>query len=77
MHLTDLQLADVQSPTRFEFLNRQFADPRYAEIIPVQRPQEALNAHAIDAMLRTVNAAVGPATGGSAAIGGDYRRRDR
>jgi metallophosphoesterase (TIGR03767 family) len=62
VHLTDLQLADVQSPTRFEFLNRQFADPRYAEIIPVQRPQEALNAHAIDAMLRTVNAAVGPAT---------------
>jgi metallophosphoesterase (TIGR03767 family) len=62
VHLTDLQLADVQSPTRFEFLNRQFADPRYAEIIPVQRPQEALNAHAVDAMLRTVNAAVGPVT---------------
>jgi metallophosphoesterase (TIGR03767 family) len=62
VHLTDLQLADVQSPARFEFLNRQFADPRYAEIIPVQRPQEALNAHAIDAMLRTVNAAVGPVT---------------
>lgn len=62
VHLTDLQLADVQSPTRFEFLNRQFADPRYAEIIPVQRPQEALNAHAIDAMLRTVNAAIGPVT---------------
>ena len=61
-HLTDLQLADVQSPTRFEFLNRQFADPRYAEIVPVQRPQEALNSHAIDAMLRTVNAAVGPVT---------------
>jgi len=62
-HLTDLQLADVQSPTRFEFLNRYFADPRYAEIIPVQRPQEALTAHAVDAMLRTVNAASGPATG--------------
>ena len=62
VHLTDLQLADVQSPTRFEFLNRQFADPRYADIIPVQRPQEALNAHAVDAMLRTVNAAVGPVT---------------
>jgi metallophosphoesterase (TIGR03767 family) len=62
VHLTDLQLADVQSPTRFEFLNRQFADPRYAEIVPVQRPQEALTAHAIDAMLRTLNAAVGPVT---------------
>jgi hypothetical protein len=63
VHLTDLQLADVQSPTRFEFLNRQFADPRYAEIIPVQRPQEALTAHAVDATLRTVNALRGPATG--------------
>jgi metallophosphoesterase (TIGR03767 family) len=63
VHLTDLQLADVQSPTRFEFLNRKFADPRYAEIVPVQRPQEALTAHAVDAMLRTVNAAAGPATG--------------
>jgi metallophosphoesterase (TIGR03767 family) len=63
VHLTDLQLADVQSPTRFEFLNRYFADPRYAEIIPVQRPQEALTTHAVDAMLRTVNGACGPATG--------------
>ena len=63
VHLTDLQLADVQSPTRFEFLNRQFADSRYAEIIPVQRPQETLNAHAVNAMLRTVNACVGPVTG--------------
>jgi len=62
-HLTDLQLADVQSPARFEFLNGQFADPRYAEIVPVQRPQEALTPHAVDSMLRTVNAAVGPATG--------------
>ena len=77
VHLTDLQLADVQSPTRFEFLNRQFADPRYAEIMPVQRPQEALNAHAIDAMLRTVNAAVGPVTAVAAATGRDHWRRDR
>ena len=63
VHITDLQLADVQSPTRFEFLNRYFADPRYADIVPVQRPQEALTAHAVDAMLRTLNAARGPATG--------------
>jgi metallophosphoesterase (TIGR03767 family) len=62
-HVTDLQLADVQSPTRFEFLNRYFADPRYAEIVPVQRPQEALTAHAVDATLRTINAARGPVTG--------------
>jgi metallophosphoesterase (TIGR03767 family) len=63
VHVTDLQLADVQSPARFEFLNRQFADPRYAALVPVQRPQEALTAHAVDAMLRTINAARGPVTG--------------
>jgi len=63
VHVTDLQLADVQSPTRFEFLNRYFADPRYAEIVPVQRPQEALTAHAVDATLRTLNAVRGPVTG--------------
>jgi metallophosphoesterase (TIGR03767 family) len=63
VHVTDLQLADVQSPARFEFLNRYYADPRYAEIVPVQRPQEALAPHAVDAALRTVNAACGPVTG--------------
>lgn len=62
-HLTDLQLADVQSPTRFEFLNRYYADPRYRDIVPVQRPQEALTAHAIQATLRTLDTAVGPVTG--------------
>jgi metallophosphoesterase (TIGR03767 family) len=62
-HVTDLQLADIQSPTRFEFLNRYFADPRYAEIVPVQRPQEALAPHAVDATLRTLNAVTGPVTG--------------
>jgi metallophosphoesterase (TIGR03767 family) len=62
-HLTDLQLADVQSTTRFEFLNRLFSDPRYAQIVPVQRPQEALTAHAVDATIRTLNAIRGPATG--------------
>lgn len=62
-HVTDLQIADVQSPTRFEFLNRLVSDPRYAQIVPVQRPQEALTAHAVDATIRTVNAIRGPATG--------------
>jgi metallophosphoesterase (TIGR03767 family) len=63
VHVTDLQLADVQSPTRFEFLNRLFADPRYAQIVPVQRPQEALTTHAVDATIRTLNAVRGPVTG--------------
>ena len=63
VHLTDLQLADVQSPTRFEFLNRRYADPRYAEIVPVQRAQEALAVHAVEATVRTANSLSGPATG--------------
>ncbi len=63
VHVTDLQIADIQSPTRFEFLNRLFADPRYAEIVPVQRPQEALTVHAVDATIRTLNAVRGPASG--------------
>ena len=63
VHITDLQLADVQSPARFEFLNAHFADPRYAEIVPVQRPQEALTVHAVDATIRTLGAVHGPATG--------------
>ena len=54
-HVTDLQLADVQSPARFEFFNREFADPRFRDHVPVQRPQEALTHHAVDAMLRTLN----------------------
>ena len=62
-HVTDLQIADVQSPTRFEFLNRLFADPRYAQIVPVQRPQEALTVHTVDATVRTLNAVRCPATG--------------
>jgi metallophosphoesterase (TIGR03767 family) len=62
-HVTDLQIADVQSPTRFEFLNRLFADPRYAQIVPVQRPQEALTVHAVDATVRTLNSVRCPATG--------------
>jgi metallophosphoesterase (TIGR03767 family) len=68
IHVTDLQLADVQSPTRFEFLNRYFADPRYAGLVPVRRPQEALTPHAVDATLRTVNALRGPATGMAPAL---------
>jgi metallophosphoesterase (TIGR03767 family) len=63
VHVTDLQLADVQSPTRFEFLNARFADRRYAGIVPVQRPQEALTVHAVDATIRTIGAVRGPATG--------------
>src|SRR5258708_27170898 len=48
---------------QFEFLDRSFADRRYAEIVPVQRQEEGLTAHAIGATLRALNAVQGPVTG--------------
>jgi metallophosphoesterase (TIGR03767 family) len=54
-HVTDLQLADVQSPVRFEFLNREYTDPRFAALVPVQRPQEAFTPHAVLSMVETLN----------------------
>lgn len=64
-HVTDLQVADVQSPVRFEFLNREFTDPRFAELLPVQRPQEALTPHAVLAMVETLNRIPGGPVGGA------------
>jgi metallophosphoesterase (TIGR03767 family) len=55
-HLTDLHVTDVQSPARFEYINREYADPRFRELLPMQRPQEGFNVHAIAAMVRTINA---------------------
>ncbi|MCX5208354.1 TIGR03767 family metallophosphoesterase [Kitasatospora sp. NBC_00240] len=63
-HVTDFQIGDVQSPARFEFFNREGDDPRFAALLPVQRPQEALTAHAVDAVVRTLNGLDGsPVTG--------------
>jgi metallophosphoesterase (TIGR03767 family) len=63
-HLTDLHITDVESPARFEFINREYADPRFRELLPMQRPQEALNAHAVEAMVQTINRIeVGPVSG--------------
>ena len=63
-HITDLQLADVQSPVRFEYFNHGWQDPRFADLVPVQRPQEALTVHAVHAMIRTLNRIdAAPATG--------------
>jgi len=64
-HVTDLQLADVQSPARFEFFNREAADPRFALLVPVQRPQEALAPHAVEAMVATLNRVAGGPVGGA------------
>ena len=54
-HITDLHVTDVQSPARFEYIGREWEDPRFLELLPMHRPQEALNAHAIDAMVQTLN----------------------
>jgi metallophosphoesterase (TIGR03767 family) len=63
-HITDLHIGDVQSPARFEFLNHEFRDPRFAPLVPVQRPQEALTPHALAALVRTLNGDLaGPVTG--------------
>jgi metallophosphoesterase (TIGR03767 family) len=55
-HMTDLHVTDVESPARFEFLNRFAGDARFRELLTMQRPQEALNSHAIAAMVRAMNA---------------------
>ena len=63
-HITDLHVTDVDSPARFEFINREYKDPRFRELLPMFRAQEALNAHAIDALVRTINRVRGgPLTG--------------
>ncbi|MDQ6720502.1 MAG: TIGR03767 family metallophosphoesterase [Candidatus Dormibacteraeota bacterium] len=63
-HITDLHMTDVESPARFEFINREYSDPRFRELLPMQRAQEALNAHAIDAMIQSLNQVTGgPLTG--------------
>lgn len=54
-HITDLHVTDAQSPARFEFVNREWEDPRFRELLTMQRPQETLNTHAIEAMVRTLN----------------------
>ena len=68
-HLTDLHFTDVESPARFEFLNRYAGDPRFKELLTMQRPQEAINAHAIDATIAAINAIQsGPVAGGKVDI---------
>jgi metallophosphoesterase (TIGR03767 family) len=63
-HITDLHMTDVESPARFEYINREYQDPRFREMLPMQRAHEALNPHAIDAMARTINRIRGgPLTG--------------
>lgn len=56
VHVTDLQLADVQSPGRMEFLERRAGRARWGPLVPMHRPQEAMVAHATDALFRAIGA---------------------
>ena len=55
LHLSDIQLADVKSPARYEWVNSFFGVPGFEELIPGYRAQEFLVAHALVAMLRQFN----------------------
>lgn len=54
-HLSDVQLADVKSPARYEWANSRVSDPAFAPLVPAYRPQELLVASALIAMVRTIN----------------------
>ncbi len=53
-HVTDLQLADVQSPGRLEFMEELRGHPGAAALIPAQRAQEPMCAHAVAEAVRAV-----------------------
>ncbi|WP_298209922.1 metallophosphoesterase [Ferrimicrobium sp.] len=55
LHLSDIQLADVKSPARYEWVNSFFGVAGFGELIPGYRAQEFLVAHALVAMLRQFN----------------------
>ncbi len=54
VQLTDFQIADVASPTRFEFAERHATDPNFSEFIPAQRPQETLVRPALATLAATI-----------------------
>jgi metallophosphoesterase (TIGR03767 family) len=55
VHITDVHVTDTESPARFEYVNQYWQDPRFRELLTMQRPQETLNMHAIAAMVRSIN----------------------
>lgn len=63
-HLTDVQLLDVQSPSRLEAVHALGRRPETTLMLPLQRPQELLAAHATDALIRRLDAVeASPRTG--------------
>jgi metallophosphoesterase (TIGR03767 family) len=68
-HLSDMQIADVQSPARMEFVESLPRRARLTPFLPAHRPYEALAAHAVDAVVRTVRALPpSPVTGAPVAL---------
>jgi metallophosphoesterase (TIGR03767 family) len=68
-HLSDMQIADVQSPARMEFLEALPQREALAPFLPAHRPYEALAAHAVDAVVRTLRALPpSPVTGSPVAL---------
>ena len=62
--ITDLQLADAQSPGRFEFFEYLRGRPDMQAFVPAYRPQEVLNVHAVDAIAAAIrNYGGSPETG--------------
>lgn len=56
IHFTDFQIADLASPSRVEYLQRLQGKPSWERMLPAYRPQEFLQAHAIESTVRSVNA---------------------
>jgi metallophosphoesterase (TIGR03767 family) len=62
--ITDIHILDTASPGRFEFAQRLFGHRAPHILAPVYRPHECLQLHAVEAMIRTINALPGsPHTG--------------
>lgn len=61
--VSDLQLADVQSPGRFEFFERLRGLPGTGSFVPAQRPQEAMLVHALGSVLETLGSCTSAETG--------------
>lgn len=69
LHLTDAQIADVQSPARVEFLDRHADRRALAHLLPAHRPHESLQVHALEAMIRTArDLPQSPVTGAPVAL---------
>jgi hypothetical protein len=64
VYFTDLHILDPESPGRYEFVERLHGSKALHLLLPAYRPQEFLQLHAVDAMIRTMNSiADSPVTG--------------